>query len=413
MTEVFRPVDRCRSCGAAELRPVIDLGAQPLANALRAPADESPEVHIPLAVVFCPACSLAQLSVTVDPSVMFDSYHYFSSYSTTMVADMKALAGRLTDTLGLDGSSLVTEVASNDGYLLRHYIDLGVPVLGIDPAANVAAVAVERGVPTLVEYFGAATAAAIVADHGPSAVLHANNVMAHVPDINDFVAGIAIALADDGVAVIETPYLIDLMASVEFDTIYHEHVFYYSLTAVDALMRRHGLVVADVEHLPIHGGSLRLFVRPEGAAITPVVGEMLEREATLGVARPAYYEGFARRVAELKTRTVELVRQMHADGSRLAAYGAAAKGAVLLNHFGIDHTLIDFVVDRNDHKHGLLMPGVGVPISGPERLLTDRPDAVLMLAWNFAAEIIDQQAEYLAAGGAFIVPIPELEVVRR
>jgi SAM-dependent methyltransferase len=345
---------------------------------------------------------------------MFDSYHYFSSFSTTMVADMGTLARRLTTDLGLGPDQLVVEVASNDGYLLSHYVDLGVPVLGIDPAANVAKVANERGVPTLVEYFGLETASRLRAEGRRADVLHANNVMAHVPDINDFVAGIATLLADDGVAIIETPYLVDLITSVEFDTIYHEHVFYYSLQAVSTLAARHGLVVADVERLPIHGGSLRIHLRHAAAAQPSAAAvALLEQEADLAVGTPGFYAGFVERVEELKQATLALVRQLRADGSRLAAYGAAAKGTVLLNHFGIDRDLIDFVVDKNHHKHGLLMPGVAIPIADPGRLLLDRPDHVLLLAWNFADEIIGEQAEYLAAGGAFIVPIPELRVVER
>jgi hypothetical protein len=236
--------------------------------------------------------------------------------------------------------------------------------------------------------------------------------MAHVPAINDFMAGIAAVLADDGVAVVETPYLLDLVASVEFDTIYHEHVFYYSVTAVDALARRHGLVVSDLEHLPIHGGSLRLLLRRSGADVGPAVIGSLAAERDAGVTEAGYYEGFAERVADLKGRLVAHVAEVVERGGRVAAYGAAAKGAVLLNHFGIGADQIDFVVDRNPHKQGLEMPGVGIPISPPERLLADRPDEVVLLTWNFAAEIIEQQAEYLDQGGAFVVPIPELKVVR-
>lgn len=407
------PVSACRSCGTTGLRPVLDLGEQPLANALRSPGDDTPEARCRLATVRCPVCSLVQLDVTVDPETMFDEYHYFSSYSTTMVQDMGGLARRMTDERRLGADSLVVEVASNDGYLLSQYRDIGVPVLGIDPARNVAQVAIDAGVPTLVEYFGTATAERLRSEGRRADVLHANNVLAHVPDVNDFVAGIATLLADSGVAVVETPYVIDLIESVEFDTIYHEHVFYYSLTAVDALARRNGLVVADVEHLPIHGGSLRLFLAPAGVASTAAVAARLDVERELGVTEAGFYGGFAERVGALKQETVTLVEKLRREGHRLAAYGAAAKGAVLLNHFGIDHHSIDFVVDRNEHKHGLVMPGVGIPIVATERLLTDRPDYVLLLAWNFAAEIVEQQQAYLDAGGSFIVPVPELEVVTR
>jgi SAM-dependent methyltransferase len=410
-SDVFTPIDACRLCGTAPLLPVLDLGRQPLANALRVPGDPEVEQTFPLATVVCPACSLVQLTGTVAPEVMFDSYRYFSSYSTTMVAEMGALAARLTRDLALGESSMVVEVASNDGYLLTHYRDLGVPVLGIEPAANVAEVAIAAGIPTRVEYFGLAVASELVDEGVRADVLHANNVMAHVPAINDFMAGIAAVLADDGVAVVETPYLLDLVASVEFDTIYHEHVFYYSVTAVDALARRHGLVVSDLEHLPIHGGSLRLLLRRSGADVGPAVIDSLAAERDAGVTEAGYYEGFAERVADLKGRLVAHVAEVVERGGRVAAYGAAAKGAVLLNHFGIGADVIDFVADRSTHKQGRFMPGVGIPIVAPEELLAKRPDYCLLLTWNFADEILAQQKEYRDNGGKFIIPIPEVRTV--
>lgn len=408
----FATVSACRSCGGTTLLPVLDLGEQPLANALRRPDDAGPEWRFPLAVVACASCSLAQLTGTVDPAILFDRYHYFSSFSTTMTRAMGGLAGRVVEREGLGPADLVVEVASNDGYLLRHYVERDVPVLGVDPAANVAAVAVEAGVPTLVEYFGADVARRIVKERGGARVVHANNVMGHVPDINDFMEGVALLLADDGVAVIETPHVVRLVAATEFDTIYHEHVFYWSLTAAQHLARRHGLVVADVEELPVHGGSLRLWLRPGGVP-GPAVERLVVEEAALGVGGPAYYADFAGRVARLCGRLVELLDGLAARGRSLAAYGAAAKGTVLLNHVGIGADRVAFVADRNVHKHGLLVPGVHLPITGPERLLTDRPDDVLLLTWNFADEIIDQQAAYLDAGGCFVVPVPEPRLITR
>ena len=407
----FTPITACRSCGSGELLPVIDLGEQPLANALRKPDDDGPEARYPLALVACASCSLVQLTGTVDPTVMFDNYHYFSSFSTTMIDSMRALAARTVTDRGLGADDLVVEVASNDGYLLQHYVDLGVPVLGIDPARNVAEAATARGIPTQVDYFGLDVARRLRDEGRVADVIHANNVMAHVPDINDFVGGLAHLLAEDGVAIIETPHLVRMIEDVEFDTIYHEHVFYYSLTAVNALMRRHGLTVVDVEPLAIHGGSLRLSVRHEGATPAAVVDEMLDGEARLGVATAPYYADFAQRVAHLRGETLALLQKLKGDGSSLAAYGAAAKGTVLLNHFGIGTDLLDVVVDRNVHKHGFVVPGVRVPIDDPARLVADQPDYVLLLTWNFADEIIEQQAEYLAGGGHFVVPIPELRVV--
>jgi SAM-dependent methyltransferase len=407
----FSPTTACRSCGASDLFPVIDLGEQPLANAFRPPSETSPLPRYPLGVLACGSCSLVQLTGSVPPSEMFDTYHYFSSYSTTMVERMAQLARRMTTDLSLGADSLVVEVASNDGYLLRHYVDRDVPVLGIDPARNVAAVAEANGVPTLVDYFGTAVAGQLQAEGRLADVVHANNVMAHVPDINDFVAGLAVVLAPGGVAVIESPYVVRLVESTEFDTIYHEHVFYYSLTAVSTLFERHGLVVADVEQLDIHGGSLRYFVRHAGAEVTERAAELARIEAKLGVGSPDFYEPFAAQVEALKVATVDLLDRRHRSGRTIAGYGAAAKGTVLLNHFGIGDDLLSFVVDRNTHKHGLVVPGTGLPIRPTAALLDDQPDDVLLLAWNFAPEILGQQAGYRAAGGTFIIPIPALEVV--
>lgn len=407
----FTLITACRSCGAGDLAPVLDLGVQPLANSYRKPGDTSAEPRYPLALVCCTSCSLVQLTGTVPPQVMFDDYHYFSSYSTTMLEQMGILARRVTAALSLSGDDLVVEVASNDGYLLKHYIDLGVRVLGIEPARNVAEVAIQAGVPTLVEYFGEATARSVRTIHGPAKVMHANNVMAHVPDINDFVAGFAVLLADDGVAYLESPYLGSFLADCEFDTTYHEHVFYYSLTAIETLVRRHGLLVSDVERLAIHGGTLRCTVRRQGSAVSPAVTEMLVRERALGVSDPLLYSGFADRVESLKARTVSLLHELKSSGATIAAYGAAAKGAVLLNHFGIGADLVDFVVDRNPHKQGLLMPGVGIPIVDPAMLIERQPSHVLLLVWNFADEVLGQQQAYRDSGGTFIIPIPEPRLV--
>lgn len=392
--------------------PVLDLGEQPLANSYPAADYQGVEVRFPLSVVFCSTCSLVQLAGTVDPTAMFDDYAYFSSYSDTMVAAMASLARRLTEQFRLEAQDLVVEVASNDGYLLKHYQSLGIDVLGIEPAANVAAVARAAGVPTLGEYFSSAVASGLRSAGRSAAVIHANNVMAHVPEINDFVAGISQLLDSHGTLVVETPYLGRFISDTEFDTIYHEHVFYYSLTAIDLLLRRHGMRVVDVEQLPIHGGSLRIFARHEGGAVVqPSVTDLLADEAAQGVRTPDYYADFARRVAHVKETTLELLHREHAAGRRIAAYGAAAKGTVLLNHFGIDSSLVDYVVDRSPHKQGRRMPGVGIPVRDPKVLCDELPDLVLLLAWNFADEILEQQSDYRGLGGRFLLPIPEPRIV--
>lgn len=407
----FSPVAECRSCGHDRFHPVLDLGDQPLANAFKRAENAWDEPRYPLALVCCAGCSLVQLTGTVPPRLMFDNYHYFSSYSETMVEEMRKLATRTATELSLGVEDLIVEVASNDGYLLQHYVHLGIPVLGIEPAANVADVAVANGVPTLVEYFGTGLAERVRGDRGPASVMHANNVMAHVPDINDFVAGFAILLAEDGVAIVESPYLGRFIEDCEFDTTYHEHVFYYSLTALDRLVRPHGLVVSDVEHLAIHGGTLRCFIRRSGTPVNRKVPELLAEEAALGVSGAQYYADFADRVAALEQSLTGLLLGLKSEGASIVGYGAAAKGTVLLNHFGIGRQILDGVVDVNPHKQGLVMPGVHVPISAPELLLRDQPTHVLLLAWNFADEIMAQQAEYARRGGKFIIPVPEPKVV--
>ena len=407
----YAAVEACRSCGDPRLSPVLDLGEQPLANAFRAADDASPEARFPLAICFCEGCSLIQLTGTVDPTVLFDDYPYFSSVSASMVATERQLVDRLIEREDLGDGSLVVEVASNDGYLLQRYVERGIGVLGIDPAANIAEHAASVGVETLVAYFGSAVANDLVASGRRADVIHANNVIAHVPDINDFVAGMASLLAPGGTVVIETPHLVRMVENVEFDTIYHEHVFYYSLHALRGLLARHGLATVDVEELHLHGGSLRVFARHAPATPGPGVAELLAMEEELGVASLAYYAGFADRVALAGSSLVALLDELLAEGHALAGYGAAAKGTVLLNHFGIDSSYLQFVADRSPHKQGLVVPGVRIPIVSHEVLLERCPSATLLLAWNFADEIMAQQHEYAAGGGRFLVPVPEPRVV--
>lgn len=405
----------CRSCGGVDLRPVLDLGRTPLANRLIYPdrAGE-PEPTYPLELVFCPACSLPQITETVPPEVLFADYVYFSSFSDTMVAHARSLAAKMVADRTLGPGSLVVEAASNDGYLLQHYLAVGVPVLGVEPAANVAAVAVEkRGVRTEVAFFGQDTAERLAAAGHRADVFHAHNVLAHVAGLNGFVAGVRTILKDDGVAVIEVPYARPFIDHREFDTIYHEHLCYFSLTALDRLFRRHRLVIREASAVPIHGGSLRI-VAGRGDPAEPPAGTaaaMLADEKRIGLDRFDYYARFAADVQRLKSVLVGLLRDLKAAGRSVAAYGASAKGSTLLNSFGIGGDLLDFVADRSTAKQGKLTPGTHLPIVAYEELARRRPDYCLLLTWNFADEILKQQADYREAGGRFVVPIPDVRVV--
>jgi SAM-dependent methyltransferase len=392
----------------------MSFGEMPLANALLSEADlDRREARFPLELVFCESCALLQITESVDPELLFGEYAYFSSYSTTMLEHAAELAARLVRERGLDGDSLAMEIASNDGYLLQHYVRAGIPVLGIDPARNVVEAAARRGVETMCAFFGEDLARELTAGGRRAAVLHANNVLAHVPDVNGVVAGIAHVLADDSIAVVETPYVRDLVDRTEFDTVYHEHLFYYSLTALERLFARNGLRIVDVDRLDIHGGSLRvLAVRVDSPEESrPAVRALLDEEEELGIAATSYFEDFAGRVETLRGELWDMLQGLKAQGHRVAAYGAAAKGATLLNCFGIGADVLDFVADRNEHKQGLYMPGVRLPIVAPEHLLEAMPAEVLLLAWNFAGEILSQQEEYRRRGGRFIVPIPRPRLV--
>jgi len=402
----------CGSCGAAGLELLLSLGRTPLANSLLTQEQLSqPEPSFPLDLSFCPHCTLVQITEVVPPEQMFSDYLYFSSFSDTMLRQSRALVERLIAQRSLNQNSLAAEIASNDGYLLQYYHQAGIPVLGIEPAANIAPVARERGIRTLCEFFGEPLAQQLSADGERADIIHANNVMAHVPDLNGVVQGIQLFLKDDGVAVIETPYVKDMIDRCEFDTIYHEHLYYYSLTALQKLFERHGLIIQDVERIPIHGGSLRVFAAQANRQPTARVQAMLDEEAAWGVHRVEFYQDFARRVDELKQSLRSLLLDLKQQGKRIAAYGAAAKGSTLLNTYGIGTDILEFVVDRSPHKQNRYMPGVHIPIYGPEKLLEAMPGFVLLLVWNFADEILEQQAEYCRRGGQFIIPIPQVRVV--
>lgn len=404
----------CRSCEQGDLRPILSLGRTPLANALlTAEQLREPEATFPLDLVFCPACALVQITETVPPEVLFREYAYLSSFSDTVVQNAEGIVRRLIGLEGLGSESLAVEIASNDGYLLQHYHHKGIPVLGIEPAANIARVARdERGIPTVCEFFGAELAAELVAGGRAADVVHGNNVLAHVADLNGVVRGIATVLKPRGVAVIEVPYVKDLIDHCEFDTIYHEHLCYFSLTALDRLFRRHRLVIRDVERIPIHGGTLRIFAsRAEWAIPGEAVKSLLAEEAAWGVDREEFYRGFGAKVERLRASLLELLGGLKAQGRRIAAYGASAKGSTLLNFFGIGADTLEFVVDRSTVKQGRYTPGTHLPILAPERLLELRPDYLLLLTWNFADEILAQQQAFRDQGGRFIIPIPECRVV--
>ena len=393
--------------------PVLDLGRVPLANALlTAQQLQEPEDRFPLELYFCPQCALVQIAETVPPARLFRDYAYASSFSDTMVEHARGLVATLIGRRGLGPASLVIEVASSDGYLLQFYKQRGIPVLGIEPAANIAELAIAtKGIPTLVEFFDEELARRLAAEGRLADVIHAHNVFAHVPDPNRFVGGVKQVLKPDGVAVVEAPYVRDLIATLEFDTIYHEHFSYYSLSAVEAVCRRHGLMISDVELVPIHGGSLRLFMAHAGSPASARVGELLAKEKSEGLLSFDYYRDFGDRVSRLKQQLLALLHQLQEQGHRIAAYGASAKGSTLMNAFGIDRRLVEFVVDRSHLKQGRYTPGNHLPILPPEALLERRPDYVLLLTWNFAAEILAQQAEFRRGGGKFIVPVPEVTVI--
>ena len=404
---------RCRSCGEEGLRPFLSLGKTPLADALVAPDRlGDPEPRFPLDVAFCPSCALVQILEEVPPDVLFvDNYLYFSSFSDHLLAHAREHALGLIDQRRLGPTSLVVEIASNDGYLLRNFVERGIPVIGIDPAPDQAAAATAAGIPTLAEFFGVELAERLVAEGHRADVIIANNVMAHVPDLNGFVAGMAALLADDGVITVENPCVSELVERCAFDTIYHEHHCYFSCTSVQRLAERNGLYLNRVDEFPdLHGGTLR-WTLGKRQDPHPSVAAHLEAERAAGVDRFDYYAHFGERVEQLRGQLLDLLQGLRAGGARIAAYGAAAKGATLVNYVGIGPDLVEFVVDLNVHKQGLHMPGVQLPIRSPQALLDEQPDYVLLLAWNFAAEILRQQAEYRRRGGRFIVPVPTPEVL--
>ena len=400
----------CRSCEGAALEVFLDLGTTPLADRLVEDRDAE-EPTFPLEVAFCTDCSLVQILETVPPSVLFqEDYPYYSSFSPALLRHTRENVAALITERRLGPDSLVLEPASNDGYLLANYVEAGIPVLGIDPAEGPASEAQRKGVRTINTFLTRDLAQSLQDDGVSADVIHANNVLAHVADTNGFVAALEILLADDGIVVIEVPYVRELINNCEFDTIYHEHLCYFSVTSLSHLFERHGLRIRDLRELSIHGGSLRLFVG-RGGVQGDSVRSALQSEFNHGLQKFSFYRNFQEDVERLRDELVALLTSLKGAGHSIAAYGASAKGSTLLNYTGIGLDLLDFVVDRNTHKQGKFMPGQHIPIHGPEHVLSHRPDFLLLLAWNFAEEIMTQQAEYKELGGRFIVPVPSPAIV--
>ncbi len=409
------PTDlRCRGCGAPLTHTFVDLGMSPLANSYVEPAGlRDPETFYPLHAYVCAECLLVQLPAAASAERIFGDYAYFSSYSTSWLDHARRYVDLVSDRFDIGDGSHVVEVASNDGYLLQYFRKRGVDVLGIEPAANVAAVAQEAGIPTLVRFFGEAAARDLRSEGRQADLLIGNNVLAHVPDLNDFVSGLALLLAPDGVLTMEFPHLLRLIEERQFDTIYHEHFSYFSLRAAEQVLTRHGLRVFDVEELETHGGSLRVYVCHDDARHMdePAVADLLAGERAAGLEEISTYTTFGAGVLETKLDLVELVLGARRRGETIVGYGAAAKGNTLLNYCGIGADMIDYVVDRSPHKQGRFLPGTRIPICPPERVFETQPDYLLLLAWNLKAEIMEQMADVRSFGCRFVVPVPAATVV--
>ncbi|MGW1975710.1 class I SAM-dependent methyltransferase [Streptomyces sp. NPDC001889] len=414
---------RCRLCGSAALASVVDLGATPPCESfLAADQLDQPEPAYPLHLRVCTDCWLAQIPPLITPEETFTQYAYFSSYSTSWVEHARAFVAGTAQRLGLGPDSFVVEVASNDGYLLRHMVDRGIRCLGIEPSVNVGAAARDAGVPTLTEFLDPATGAAVRAEHGPADLVVANNVYAHIPDVVGFTRGLRALVADDGWVSIEVQHLLTLIEENQYDTIYHEHFQYYTVASAARALESGGLALVDVELLPTHGGSIRLWARPAEAArgASPAgaapgardrVAGALDREKAAGLRELSGYTDFSARVAKVRRDLLRFLVEAAERGETVVGYGAPGKGNTLLNHCGIRPDLLPYTVDRNPYKHGRFTPGTRIPILPPERISADRPDYVLVLPWNLRAELVEQLSFVHTWGGRLVFPIPELSIV--
>lgn len=403
----------CAGCGAASaMHPVVNLGTTPLANSYIAPGDVArAEACYPLRAYVCADCWLVQVPPVVTPEHIFGDYAYFSSFSETWQAHCAAYAAMLIDRLHLTAASQIIEIASNDGILLQQFQRAGMSVLGIEPARNIATHANARHIPTRTLFFGSNTARRLVKEGLHADVIIANNVLAHVPDLHDFIAGFSILLKPEGTITFEFPHLLEMLRHTQFDTIYHEHFSYLSLTALAPLLARHGLVMADVEQLPIHGGSLRLFVRHQGAAVLPAVAALQREEEAFGLTQLAAYSAFEANMRRARDELLATLNRLHAAGKRVAAYGAPAKGNTLLNYCGITPQQVAYTVDLNPKKQGCLLPGSRLPVYAPAHLLADKPDVVFILPWNIADEVMEQMRGIREWGGQFLIASPQVRLL--
>jgi SAM-dependent methyltransferase len=405
----------CRFCGHPLRQSFVDLGLSPLANSYVEPeALQRMEPFFPLHVWVCEHCLLVQLPETESPEAIFSDYAYFSSYSTSWLRHAESYVAAMVERFGFDRESQIVEIASNDGYLLQYFQQRGIPVLGIEPAGNVAQAAQERGIRTLVKFFNTKTAGELVDEGLRADLLLGNNVLAHVPGLNDFVEALKIALKPGGVVTMEFPHLMRLMVENQFDTIYHEHFSYFSLRTVLDVFTVRGLTLFDVEELPTHGGSIRIYARhaeDESKPVQPRVTELLDRERAAGFDDLDHYLSFGEQVRETKRKLLRFLVRLKNDGKSIAGYGAPAKGNTLLNYCGVGTDFIDYTVDRSPHKQGRYLPGTRIPIYAPEHISKTRPDYVLILPWNLKEEIIEQMTDLKSWGGQFFVAIPEVTVL--